>query len=474
MNSFTLTASFTAAVAAIAAYNIWYIEKRNFPHLPTPWPHFFTTNLSDVLDPSFPHRLHTLKTPVFVTLPGMPQPVLMVIDPLLAKHLLGKCSTRPLIGDPSFTTLFGAKSIFRAVGHEHRRIRSLCAKAFSKASLGFHFDRLRRLARETAAALAEASQGLLEGVDPMPFMQAYSYRAVCVFLVGQSPEYAARLEALEQDFIVFSTGFLAEFRPRWVDYFTGNKIPKARAARSRILLVCQKMAQERRAAMSQGEVFTDSLSAFIDSKDVSGNSFSDLEIAELFLDLLFAGFETTSKQLATVFHHLVYSLSDRDRAAIREEVFKTVDLFDSEQAFGSLGVQLEAFIKESMRVFPVLPAPTRILLQDTTLNGVHVPAGTIIDAVREQGLFLPSNPEEFSLGHFLGDQAFDKLHPTEFIPFGMGEGMCLAFQLAKLEMKLLVAEVIRSYDIRKDETAAVVVTCFPSKVISSRVILTKV
>ncbi|KAJ3282596.1 hypothetical protein HDU79_009798 [Rhizoclosmatium sp. JEL0117] len=462
-----------ATLGLTAAATVWYLltdsdrsnikTSKQFPSLPLPFPYIFQSNLVEVSSSEWPLRLHQLNSPTFVRLPGFPSPVLMVIDPQLVKQLLSKCSTRPLIGDPSFTNLFGNTSIFRVVGSEHRRLRALCGRAFAKAALGFHFERLKSLAIKSLNDMAEACEAA-GAIDSMAFVQAYSYKAVCVFLVGDDPDQLEALELLENDFIAFSTGFLAEFRPRWIDYFSGNRIPKAIAARSRIIKKCTEMAATRRKQLNGGQVFTDSLSAFIESKDTDGNGFTDLEIAELFLDLLFAGFETTSKQLATVMYHLTHSITDSDMNLLMDEVANPA-LIESETTFSSKGVHLEAFIKESMRMFPVLPAPTRILVEDVVLDGVHLPAGTIVDAVREQGLFIP-NAQKFSLSNFIGHDAFDKKQPTDFVPFGMGEGMCLAFLLAKLEMKLIVAEALRFFVVHKSSShKSPIFTHFPSKTV---------
>ncbi|XP_073957075.1 uncharacterized protein [Choristoneura fumiferana] len=111
---------------------------------------------------------------------------------------------------------------------------------------------------------------------------------------------------------------------------------------------------------------------------------------------------------------------------------------------------LECCIKESLRIYPPVHFISRRLSEDVTLSNYHVPAGvechiSIFDLHHREDLF--PNPSVFDPDRFLPENCVGR-HPYAYIPFSAGPRNCIGQKFAMLEMKLLMAEVLRKFELQ--------------------------
>ncbi|KAJ3077900.1 hypothetical protein HK100_010881, partial [Physocladia obscura] len=263
---------------------------------------------------------------------------------------------------------------------------------------------------------------------PNTLFQNFAYNTICTIMAGSDLGQLKRLESLFELVVISQNGVQARFLPKWID-FAGN-IEKGAKATDIVLSRCAEIVVERRAAMDSGKEFSDAISTLINAQDSDGSSMSDFEISSFFFTIISAGLDTTGLQSATLFYFLANKISPQDLAALRAEVNEPFAV-ESATTISALPL-LDAFVKESMRILPMVPQGNRVLTNDIFLDGKKVPAGTHIGPLRDRG-FLVDNPDEFRLDRFVGDDALDNKRTIEFIPFGMGERMCIGIHLAKLE-----------------------------------------
>ncbi|XP_047032268.1 cytochrome P450 4V2-like [Helicoverpa zea] len=116
---------------------------------------------------------------------------------------------------------------------------------------------------------------------------------------------------------------------------------------------------------------------------------------------------------------------------------------------------LERVIKESMRLYTVVPIIARNVDRDIYLPtcGVTLPAGTgaVIGAfaIHRSAAWGPDH-DEFDPDRFLPERSQTR-HPAAFLPFSYGSRNCIGRNFGMLIMKSIISSVVRSYKIEADD-----------------------
>ncbi|XP_078345619.1 cytochrome P450 3A5-like [Oculina patagonica] len=178
---------------------------------------------------------------------------------------------------------------------------------------------------------------------------------------------------------------------------------------------------------------------------------SNIEVHDEILTFLFGGFETTASQLCWILYHLAQH--PNIQAAAQEEVDRV--LGNSDVVTSGMEKELKYVancIKESQRLVPVITGFSRGAVEDAELGGFHIPKGSV--------LFLDS----YVLHHL--DKFWDKpevFDPTRwedkmavrtfsFLPFGGGSRRCAGQPFAVVEMKAVVALILKNFSLKLDES----------------------
>jgi cytochrome P450 len=108
---------------------------------------------------------------------------------------------------------------------------------------------------------------------------------------------------------------------------------------------------------------------------------------------------------------------------------------------------LEAVIKESLRLFPPGPSFGRKIKEDVSLNGYHVPAGTDVwlnvKAIHMDPAIFP-DPQKFDPERFMNESSIPAF---AFAAFSLGPRNCIGSRFAMIEEKILLAHVLRKFQI---------------------------
>jgi len=108
---------------------------------------------------------------------------------------------------------------------------------------------------------------------------------------------------------------------------------------------------------------------------------------------------------------------------------------------------LDATIKETQRLNPILPVVGRWLRTPMRLGGCDLPAGVVVTPCIYLTHHRPDlwpSPERFDPDRFLGKRP----SPYEFFPFGGGVRHCLGAAFAIYEMKIVLAQVLSRVALR--------------------------
>jgi cytochrome P450 len=163
---------------------------------------------------------------------------------------------------------------------------------------------------------------------------------------------------------------------------------------------------------------------------VRAGEIDDGELRDQIMTLLLAGHETTTTGLAWALERLLRHPEALARARTGEDGY------------------LDAVIKETLRVRPVIPAVLRQLKAPVTLGGWRLPAGvTVIPAVtlmHEDPTIFPQ-PEQFRPERFLEDEEGSTY---TWIPFGGGRRRCLGAAFASFEMRVALRTILQRATLR--------------------------
>ena len=185
----------------------------------------------------------------------------------------------------------------------------------------------------------------------------------------------------------------------------------------------------------------DILGLLLAARDEDGNPLTDRELRDELITLLLAGHETTATSIAWAFERLLRTPGALRR--VTEEV----------QSQGP-GEYLDAVIKETLRVRPVVTEVFRAPAETVDLGGYRFEPGTQMAAsiflVQYDPELYPPDPEAFRPERFLegAPEAYT------WIPFGGGVRRCLGAAFAQLEMKVVIATVLARARLRAPRARA--------------------
>lgn len=130
-------------------------------------------------------------------------------------------------------------------------------------------------------------------------------------------------------------------------------------------------------------------------------------------------------------------------------------------------------IDQVLRLAPIAGATTRIALNDTSVGSVRVRRGqTILIALHNINIdprfWHATDPATFAPERFLhGDEHH---HPFALLPFGGGHRGCIGQDLARLELKTIIARLVQrgiTFEDTPENTGGYVegATCSPKHVV---------
>ncbi|NUR08147.1 MAG: cytochrome P450 [Nocardioidaceae bacterium] len=166
---------------------------------------------------------------------------------------------------------------------------------------------------------------------------------------------------------------------------------------------------------------------------------ADEELRDQLVTLLLAGHETTATALAWTLYELgrdgVQLARARDAAARGDDD------------------HLEAVLKESMRLHPVIPMVVRHLMEPATIGGRALPRGANVGPSILIGHSRDDNfpePQRFRPERFLEGEVVT----NTWIPFGGGVRRCIGAGFSLMEGVAVLREVLSRYDVHLPPKAA--------------------
>lgn len=328
------------------------------------------------------------------------------------------------------TPFLGRNSLMVSSGPGHRHARRFMLPPFHGKRMRVHAERM-----------VEATHEVLGRVGPQPviaqeLMTELSFEVILPVVFGADMRDCRELRAtLTEAQASISPAIIFLFFMRHAMRKRGPWARFVRATQALDEVVLQLIAQARR----DGKAGDDVLSTLLEAKDEHNLPLSDQAIRDHLVSLVVAGHETLASALAWC----LYWLHENPGAAakLREEIGDERDV----DVIAKLAY-LDAVCSETLRLSPILPEATRLLRRPMTLLGHELPAGVAVASIATVTHMRPdiySAPERFSPERFLTR----KFSQFEFIPFGGGTHRCLGAAFAIYEMKLVLATLVRDFEL---------------------------
>jgi cytochrome P450 family 135 len=315
--------------------------------------------------------------------------------------------------------VLGSRSVLVLDGPEHLRQRKLLLPPFQGSRVAAFREVIRDVAEREIAGWRPGSRLVLR-----ERMRALTFEVICRAVFGVTePERVERLRTALGAVIDSSPLYMLTpiARADLGRFSPGRRfVERMRAADA---LILEEIARRRREPdlSERGDV----LSLLLCARDENGAAMTDAELRDELFTMLGAGHETTATELAFAFELLLWNPSTLAR--LRDEL-----------EGGDGDAYLDAVVKETLRMRPVIDAAERTLTKPRLVAGWELPAGIKV----YPGIVLVHNREDlypraqqFRPERFLDGAA----EPYSWLPFGGGIRRCLGAALAQAE----IAEVLR-------------------------------
>jgi cytochrome P450 len=177
----------------------------------------------------------------------------------------------------------------------------------------------------------------------------------------------------------------------------------------------------------------DILSLLLQARDEDGRPMGDRELRDELMTLLVAGHETTATALSWAIELLARHPGELAR-------------LESDVAGGD-GAYLDAVIKETLRLRPVIALVLRKLVEPMEIGGRLLPAGV---SVAPSIYLVHRRPDIYpEPDRFHPERFFDRPAGTyTWIPFGGGVRRCLGGAFAEFEMSVVLRELVARRTLR--------------------------
>lgn len=327
-----------------------------------------------------------------------------------------------------FRRVLGRNSLLVIDGPEHLRQRKLLLPPFHGERIAEHHQAMIEAAEEDVAGWPVG-----EAVALQSHMQAMTLNVIlgAVFGLRSGPRrdrfrvLLARL--LELNTTIATT--LPQLRKE-----LGGRSPWGKLMRCTAEVDREVYAEIERRRSLQGERPNDVLSLLLDAQEEDGDKLTDRELRDQLLTMLVAGHETTATALAWAFERLVRhpDVMDRIGAEIDE---------------GDETTYVDAAIKETLRLRPVVPITARKLTSPCSVDGREYAPGTVLMPCI---FLLHRNPDIYeSPDEFRPERWLDWQPPAYgYVPFGGGVRRCLGAGFAHAEMRAVIRTVFSRVRLR--------------------------
>ncbi|HVQ58540.1 MAG TPA: cytochrome P450 [Solirubrobacterales bacterium] len=317
----------------------------------------------------------------------------------------------------------------------HDRARAIMMPAFHREQVTAALDAMET---ETAAGIAALPKDGV--VDIYAWMRNLAMRIAMRALLGLDPDEAGKGAAAAHHF-ERALGFYG------IDYqwrlLRGPRSPWSKMQASRQVLdeiVFGEIARHR-ADPDPGR--RDVLSLLVGVRGEDGEAFSDREIRDQVMTLMFAGHDTSTSTLTFMMHELarhpdVIARLCEEQDEVLAGATPTIDQLEREMPY------LDMVLDEVLRLYPPAWIGPRRAVREFEFGGCTVPRGAYVNYCSWASHRLPEvfpDPEAFIPERFTRERK-TALPRGAYVPFGGGSRICIGKRFGQTEVKLVATMLL--------------------------------
>ncbi|WP_249009746.1 cytochrome P450 [Conexibacter sp. DBS9H8] len=281
---------------------------------------------------------------------------------------------------------------------KHDRIKALFQRGFTPKAIARHEEKILEITTRVLDTVADRETCDLVSDVAQPVVA----RVIGSFM-GLSPEDDIPWATAINTLLGFGD---PDLNPKGIEQLVAEDVPM-------LFERCMTLVAERRANP------TDDLLSTLIFAEVDGDQLTDVEIFAGFVLLMAAGNDSTKATYTSCMRALMENPDERQK------------LIDDPSLVPSA-------VEEALRMFPAFAHFRRTATKETTLGGCPIHAGDKV------ALWYPSSNRDESV--YSDPDRFDVTRNPEHQAFGAGgRHFCLGTALARLELRILVAETVRRF-----------------------------
>ncbi|XP_078516273.1 cholesterol 24-hydroxylase-like isoform X1 [Lissotriton helveticus] len=303
---------------------------------------------------------------------------------------------------------------------------------------------------EKAETLMEKLEGLSDGKTEVSMLDLMSRLTLDVIA---KIAFGLEINSLEDDQTPFPKAIsnvmkgLISTREPFIRLFPGNwnYVKEVQESIRLLRRTGKECIERRRKAIENGEeIPVDILTQILKSEALE--EYCDEEtMLDNFVTFFLAGQDTTANQLSfavMLLSHAPHAL-EKAQAEVDDIIGSKRDIdYDD---LGKLQYVTQV-LKETLRIYPTAPGTSRLVEEDTVIEGIKIPAETVLIfnmyVMGRMGEFF-QDPLEFNPDRFSPEAP--KPYYTYF-PFSLGPRSCIGQIFAQMEAKVVMAKLLQRYE----------------------------
>lgn len=318
----------------------------------------------------------------------------------------------------------------------HDRARAIMMPAFHREQVAVS---VASMEVEAGAAIAALRPGGV--VDVYDWMRNLAMRIAMRALLGLDPDEAGKGAAAAEHF-ERALGYYG------IDYglrlLRGPGSPWRRLVASRKVLDEIVFGEISRRRASPDSDRNDILSLLAGVRGEGGEAFTDREIRDQVMTLMFAGHDTSTSTLTFLLHELARHpdvlarlVEEQDR--VLGGATPTIDQLEREMPF------LDMVLDELLRLYPPAWIGPRRAVREFEFGGWTVPRGAYVNYCSWASHRIPEvfpEPEAFVPERFTRERKA-ALPRGAYVPFGGGQRICIGKRFGQTEVKLVATMLLQ-------------------------------